>query len=177
MSDRLFFALWPDATTRREIEQRLPALLVNVSDGRPQRADQWHVTLEFLGSVAAERQPRAWAAADRVMMTSLEIEFDLLEHWRKPQVYSLVATRTPPPLARLSDALRAALALEGFEPEARPYRPHVTLARKVRRARDAAVVPPLGWTADRFTLVRSVTDPAGSRYEPLRWWNAGVRAG
>ena len=177
MMDRLFFALWPDAALRHELEQRLPGLLASLADGRPQRADQWHVTLEFLGSVAAERQPRAWAAADRVTMTPLAIEFDVLEHWRKAQVYSLVATRTPRALAHLADTLRAALALEGYEPETRPYRPHVTLARKVRRARDATVAPPLVWSADRFTLVRSVTDPTGSRYEPLRWWNAGDRPG
>jgi 2'-5' RNA ligase len=175
MSDRLFFAFWPDAAIRHELERRLPAFLADASDGRPQRPDQWHVTLEFLGAVDAKRQPRAWAAADRVTVTPVEIEFDVLEHWRKPQVYSLVASRTPSPLAHMVDTLRAALAVEGFEPETRPYRPHVTLARKVRRARDGALQPPLLWRADRFTLVRSVTGPPGSRYEPLRWWNGEVR--
>ena len=59
--------------------------------------------------------------------------------------------------------------------EDKPFQPHVTLARKVRRARDGALQPPLFWRADRFTLVRSVTEPSGSRYEPLRWWNGEVR--
>ena len=36
--------------------------------------------------------------------------------------------------------------------------------------------PPLVWRADGFALVRSVTDPAGSRYEPLHWWNHAVEA-
>ena len=85
MTDRLFFALWPDATLRRELERRLPPLTSQV-EGRPQRPDQWHVTLEFLGAVTAERQPAVWAAADSVSMEALQLQFDAIDHWRKPQV-------------------------------------------------------------------------------------------
>src|SRR5262245_5277525 len=67
MTDRLFFALWPDTSLRQELERRLPPLTARV-EGRPQRPDQWHVTLEFLGAVPTERQPALWAAADRVAM-------------------------------------------------------------------------------------------------------------
>ena len=174
MTDRLFFALWPDAGLRRELEHRLPPLTAHV-EGRPQRSDQWHVTLEFLGAVSPDRQPAVWSAADAVAMEPLELHFDAIDHWRKPQVYCLVATESPPAATELVSSLRAALAHAGFTPEAREYRPHVTLARKVRQARRGPLVPPLAWPADRFALVRSVTDPTGSRYEPLRWWNATHR--
>ena len=52
-----------------------------------------------------------------------------------------------------------------------------TLARKVRSAESTTFDQPIVWRADRFALVRSVTDPAGSRYEPLGWWNCTVEGG
>jgi 2'-5' RNA ligase len=173
MSDRLFFALWPAPELTAALAARLPVLL-HGTDGRPQRQDQWHVTLEFLGSVPAERHAALRAAASRVRAQPVEIVFDQLEHWRKPGVLCLAAARTSAGVGELVVGLRAALRMEGFEPEAREFRPHVTLARKVRRAEAGRVDPPIVWTADRFALVRSVSDPAGSRYEPLHWWNLCV---
>lgn len=170
MSDRLFFALWPDASLRVELQRRLPPFLADVR-GKPQRPDQWHVTLEFLGSVPVERQPALWAAADRIEGSPFAIEFDALDHWRRPQVLCLVAGQVPAALATLVAELRASLWAEGFVPEARDYRPHLTLARKVRHGPAGPLAHPLLWPADRFALVRSVSDPGGSRYEPLRWWN------
>ena len=170
MTDRLFFALWPDEDLRTTLDLRLPPLVGELG-GKPQRPDQWHVTLEFLGDVAADRRGGLHRAAERVRAAPFTVSFDQLEHWRKPQVVCLTASRIPAPLAALVDGLRAALAEEGFIPESREFRAHVTLARKVKTARHGRLEPPLAWPADRFALVRSVTGPAGSRYEPLHWWN------
>lgn len=170
MTDRLFFALWPDESLRNLLAKRLPPLVAGIH-GKPQRPDQWHVTLEFLGVVPVDRLPAVRAAADATQGEPVTVEFDLLDHWRRPQVYCLSASVTPPKLARLVSELRAALFATGFVPDSRDYRPHVTLARKVRAARVASLPEPITWTADRFALVRSLSDPAGSLYEPLDWWN------
>ena len=176
MSDRLFFALWPDPALRQALHARVEGITASL-EGKPQRPDQWHVTLEFLGQVPRERQPSLPAAADRVSRSPVTIEFDRVEHWRKPQVVCLVASRVPAGLEALVTQLRVALTEEGFATDVRPFRPHVTLARKVRSATDSLLDPPLLWRADGFVLVRSVTDPAGSRYEPLDWWNRQVEGG
>lgn len=174
MTERLFFALWPDEPLRATLAGRFPDLVRGLS-GKPQRPDQWHVTLEFLGEVPADRHAALHRAAGRVQADPVVVSFDGLDHWRKPQVYCLAASQTPAPLVELVRRLRVALAEEGFTPEAREFRPHVTLARKVPEARRGRLEPPLAWPADRFALVRSVTDPAGSRYEPLHWWNLSGR--
>lgn len=176
MSDRLFFALWPDPALRQALHARVEGIIASL-DGKPQRPDQWHVTLEFLGQVPRERQPRLRAAAGRVSRSSVTIEFDRVEHWHKPQVVCLVASRVPAGLEALVAQLRAALTDAGFATDARPFRPHLTLARKVRSATDSPLDPPFLWQAGGFALVRSVTDPAGSRYEPLDWWNHAVEGG
>ena len=176
MSDRLFFALWPDPALLQALRARVGKIVASV-EGRPQRPDQWHVTLEFLGQVPRERQSSLRDAAGRVRQSPLTIEFDRVEHWRKPQVVCLVASRVPAGLAALVTQLRAALVEEGFTPDVRPFCPHLTLARKVRAAADSLLDPPFVWQSSRFALVRSVTDPAGSRYEPLCWWNHTVDGG
>ncbi|MGB7739879.1 MAG: RNA 2',3'-cyclic phosphodiesterase [Steroidobacteraceae bacterium] len=176
MSDRLFFALWPDPALRQALHARVDEITASI-EGKPQRPDQWHVTLEFLGQVPLERQPALRAAADRVSCSPVTIEFDRVEHWRKPQVVCLVASRVPAGLATRVAQLHAALVEKGFTLDARPFCPHVTLARKVRSAADSLLDPPFVWRAGGFALVRSVTDPAGSRYEPLDWWNDAVEGG
>lgn len=176
MTDRLFFALWPDEPQRDLLARRLPPLMADVR-GKPQRPDQWHVTLEFLGAVPVDRQPAVRAAAEATVGEPVTITFDLLDHWRRPQVYCLSASVTPGPLVRLVSELRAALFAAGFVPDSRDYRPHVTLARKVRTAPVAPLPEPIVWMADRFALVRSLSDPAGSLYEPLSWWNLRGQGG
>jgi len=176
MSDRLFFALWPDEPLRAILAGLVATLTAGV-DGRWQRPDQWHVTLEFLGDVAPQRLASLHAAAGQVRLRTLSIVFDRVEHWRKPQVLCLAASSVPDALADVVNELRAALSREGFSPDQRPFRPHVTLARKVRSAESTTFDQPIVWRADRFALVRSVTAPAGSRYEPLGWWNCTVEGG
>ena len=176
MSDRLFFALWPDPALRQALRSHVDTIVASV-EGKPQRPDQWHITLEFMGQVPRERQPALRAAADRVRQSPLAIEFDRVEHWRKPRVVCLVASRVPAGLAMLVTQLHAALVEEGFALDARPFCPHLTLARKVRAAADVPLEPPFVWRSNGFALVRSVTDPAGSRYEPLDWWNHAVEGG
>jgi 2'-5' RNA ligase len=176
MNERLFFALWPDESTRAAIAHRLPEWTAGL-DGRLLRPDQWHVTLEFIGTVDAGRRSALQSAADAVSMPGFELQFDRFEFWQKPQVACLVASVTPAALARFVSLLRTALAQVHLEPDRRPYHPHVTLARKVRSATDMAVRPPLCWPATGFALVRSTSDPSGSRYEPVHWWNAGTRGG
>jgi len=173
MSDRLFFALWPDPALLQAMRARVETIVDSVG-GKPQRPDQWHVTLEFMGQVPRERQSSLRAAADRVRQSPLTIEFDRVEHWRKPQVVCLVASRVPAALAALVTQLHGALAEEGFALDARRFCPHVTLARKVPAAADSLLEPAFVWRSRGFALVRSVTDPAGSRYEPLDWWNHAV---
>jgi 2'-5' RNA ligase len=71
--------------------------------------------------------------------------------------------------ARAAEALTEA---GYYEPEKRPFWPHVTLARVKRGRRaprvEAADPPGEPFTATVVTLYRSVLQPQGARYEPLR---------
>ena len=170
---RLFFALWPDAVARealaRAIEQCVPR------DGaRPQRPDQWHVTLQFLGDVADARLPEVRAAGAEAAAAGEACAFDLdrLEHWARPEVLCLSASTVPTGLVATVERLRAGLRSRGFEPDGRAWKAHATLARDVRRAPPSPdAMAPVRFLARRIVLVQSVTDRSGARYVELDGWD------
>jgi RNA 2',3'-cyclic 3'-phosphodiesterase len=176
---RLFFALWPDDGVRARLAAAARELLP-AGAGRPQRPDQLHLTLEFLGDVPESRLQDVLDAgtAAAAGAAAFELDFDLVEHWKRPQVLCLAASSTPGPLAALVQSLRSELLARGFAPEARPFRPHVTLARRVVRAQPSAagqpLQRPLRWPARAFALVQSVTEPKGARYVELACWPTGT---
>jgi 2'-5' RNA ligase len=169
-SHRLFFALWPVEPLRRTLAGRVAAL-APPGTGRTQRPDQLHLTLEFLGAVPAARLPDVREAAAAVRAEPFELVLDAMEYWRRPRVLCLVARELPPALAGLVGSLRAELASRGFETEFRPYRAHLTLARKVGQPPGLAPTDPVPWPATDFALLESMTERAGSIYRPLGEWS------
>lgn len=165
---RLFFALWPDD----EVRARLGPLTRTVvhKTGRPVAAENLHITLVFLGSVVAERFPCVKAVADGVQGKCFRLTLDRIGHWPRPQVLWAGASVTPPELAALARELSEGLKSCGFTPETRPYQAHLTLARKVNRAKPGLTMEPVSWSVDRFCLVRSLTLPEGVKYEVLASW-------
>ena len=168
---RLFFALWPGPVA---VDAASAAVhrLVPPGTGRPQRPDQLHLTLEFLGGVPEARLVSVLEAGEAAAgsVTPFEVVLDRLEYWQRPQVLCLTASVVPESLAVLVRSLRTALATRGFEPEARAFRPHLTLARKIRLPPPAAPVEPQRWAAHEYALVESITGRDGSRYERLSTW-------
>jgi len=166
---RLFFALWPSEGMRTELTGRV-ATLAPPGTGRVQRSDQLHLTLEFLGAVPTARLPTVRDAAAAVRGEPFKLVLDRVEYWRRPGVLCLVARELPPALAALVQSLRSELASRGFEPECRPYRAHLTLARKVGQPPPLAPTDPVHWPATDFALVESVTERTGSIYRPVGAW-------
>jgi 2'-5' RNA ligase len=166
---RLFFAFWPDADTRGDLEHACRKA-VRGSGGRPVPADKLHATLAFLGSVPETRLPEIRAVAVGLPAAPFELVFDGVEFWPKPQVLVAVCGQQPPAAAALERLLWSRLAPLGMAADPRPFRAHVTLARKVRKPAPGLGMRPVRWPVGEVSLVQSVTDPAGARYEVLDRW-------
>lgn len=171
---RLFFALWPDAGYR----EALLAAMRHWQHGYPARwskPENLHLTLAFLGNVAASQAPRLLEAAQSIRAPAIALQLDRLEYWRKSQILCLTPTATPPELARLAADLSSALAKAGLTIGTRPFRPHLTLARAAPRPLTLAQdLPALAWQADALTLVESTRDSGGgSRYAITHTWRLG----
>jgi RNA 2',3'-cyclic 3'-phosphodiesterase len=171
---RLFFACWPDEATRAAMVHA-SRKAVRGSGGRPVPAGNLHATLAFLGSVPEGRLPAILAAGQSIRAAPFEFSFERIDFWRRPQV--LVArAENPAGVEDLVAALWAGVEPLGLARDLRPFRAHVTLARKVRQPAADLTLHPVTWPVRELTLVESVTDPAGARYRVLAQWPLAGRA-
>ena len=165
------------------------------SGGRPVPADNLHVTLAFLGSVPERWLPRlaeiARAAAEAAGEGqggelarggspggALELAFDRLEYWRAAHLLCAVPAEPASVVATLARALQDLLAADRFAADLkssgsigtnmeRPFRPHVTLARKCQRPPRSREMGSIIWSFTDFALVDSKTLQEGSIYTVL----------
>lgn len=172
-STRLFLALWPDPATRHALRERRDAWAWP-RGASPVHADKLHLTLHFLGELPSARLP-ALRRGFRVPFTPFSLSIGVPKLW--PHGIAVLEPHTQPPeLLELHAQLSAALVALGLQPEARSFRPHVTLAR---RANNAVVPPeadPFVWTIDGYALVESQPSNGGG-YTVLEQYGAGAASG
>ncbi|MFG6203518.1 RNA 2',3'-cyclic phosphodiesterase [Pseudomonas retamae] len=164
---RLFFALDCPPAQRKAIAQWRSELRLRT--GKPVPADNFHLTLLFLGAVPlAQIQPVCEAAAQvRTPGAALRIALDRLQVWHRAGVLSLAPEQAPPALLRLVYALEQAMLPFGFEETPREFRPHLTLAREFRASEPEAGTPPEFFLrAERFALFESHK----GRYRIIQDW-------
>jgi len=169
---RLFFALWPDYDARQALA-RLARTLLPCGNGRPVAAQNLHLTIVFLGAVDAGFRDCAQRVAGSLSAPEFALEFRRIGYWPRARVLWSAPECTPEALTGLASTLRNALVACGHEPESRPFRAHVTLARKVRRPASETTHALIRWSVAEFHLVESETLAQGARYRSLGSWPLG----
>jgi 2'-5' RNA ligase len=149
-----------------------------VDELRLVRRESLHVTLVFLGYHPEREIERIAAIAFSGGAAAFDFVADAVvpvPH-RRPRLYALGLEDAGGALHGWQDALSRRLEEAGlYEPEKRPFWPHVTLARVKRGARvPGGLAPPelsaelrQRFRASRVTLFRSTLKPSGAVYEPL----------
>lgn len=142
-----------------------------------------HVTLRFLGEVAADRVDRicaeVGAAIAGIAPFELAIEATPCAFPRRRPHAVIFEVAPTEPVEALAAAVEAGVRTAGVEPETRRFRPHLTLGRARRGQR----LPQLGtggsdleapcgdaraFTVDAAVLFRSELGSSGARYTALR---------
>jgi RNA 2',3'-cyclic 3'-phosphodiesterase len=166
---RLFFAAWPDGETRESIRARAGAL--GLDDGsRRVPAENYHLTLAFIGEVPAARVAAMRNIGESQRGAQATVRFDVYEYWPKAEVVVAAASECPAPLQALCRSLHADLAQHGVVLDPKPFRPHVTIARKVSQAPVLQAMSEFVWRVREFQLMHSVTAAAGAVYTVLDAW-------
>lgn len=174
---RLFFALQPSEAQSAELVERVAPLVMRLQSQAVPVANL-HATLCFIGAVPQEKLPRLCEVAAQVRGRPEELCFDALEYWAKPQILCATAPGTADS-ARAGELARAigdAVTVAGFTPDLKPFRAHLTLARKVAAQRAAEhewpgdLSPPLRLRCDRFVLMQSERGESGSIYSVVASW-------
>ncbi len=173
---RAFFGLPVPEAQRGLLAEFVGACAEAAPDFRWTPAANLHLTVRFVGQV---ERALVEGIADRLAAMSLpafDLELGDLGTFRRGRLVRVVwlgLRSGAPAVTTLAAAVEAECANAGLDGEARPFQPHLTLARA--RPRDGAVLPPLpeqprlsGWRATEVVLYSSRLGRPGSVYEPLR---------
>lgn len=197
----------PAATTPRLfIAADLPAAargdLAAVQDRLKRRAFpvRWvepaalHLTLVFLGTTDAALLPAIGAALRTELATQRAVRLQLepagaFPSLQRPRVVWAGIGGETAALGQLYARVVAALAPLDRAPDAKPFRPHITLGRVRRDARPEQAAElgvavrelgnsqsPVSWAVDQVVVYRSDLQRAGPRYMPLETIALGAAA-
>ena len=188
MSARLFVAVDVTDAARARLADSAARLRASLRDAGMDGAFRWvapanlHITLRFLGDVDdAALSAIADAMSGDLNRASGGVTFGrpgTFPPGGRPRVLHAAVASGAPLLGALRDLADARLSgLCTWEPETRPFAPHLTLARARDRAQldvarfraviDAVPWPEVPMEVTRVTLFRSVTRPSGPEYSVL----------
>lgn len=147
------------------------------------RPEGVHVTLKFLGEVPVKKLPAIKLAIQEATVghSPFDLEFSNIGTFGGREGLRIMWVGIAGDVLRLEALVRAvnaALAVVGFEPERRPFRPHLTLGRvrdeistRQRAEIEVAVgkmaVPPSGWRTSQVSLMRSRLTAQGAFYDVI----------
>jgi RNA 2',3'-cyclic 3'-phosphodiesterase len=169
---RLFIAV-PLPTA---IIEELSAISIRLQSGvnmfRWSAPESWHITLQFLGNTSEEDYECVVSRLREVRLPPIPVQLEGLGFFDRAAVLFVGVTVTPE-LLLLQERVTAATKLCGFVPEARPFHPHITLARSKGNRQDLAglnariCLQPrfTGFVAEEFLLYESFLGSAGVRHE------------
>lgn len=172
---RLFLGLELPAPVREACAKDAEVWQARYPKGNYSQASNYHVTLRFLGECEEALVGRLEAVCQHAAAATPPFSLALgpvdaffrgseaIVHW--------TLEGDTAALTALHERCAQALLPLGFEPEAPPYRPHITLARRVRRVEAAALagqpVPEAKWQADALSLMHSTRVEDRLAYVPL----------
>jgi 2'-5' RNA ligase len=179
---RLFIALNLPKKERERIHRASRPLRERDLPVRWVEAEDYHLTLKFLGEVRPALQERVEEVLDRVAHKTPPCEvklggFGAFPTVRRPRVI-WAGVEASPELRCLKQDLEWGLAEHGFERETRAFHPHLTLGRAGEEGGAGAfrglddLVAGLSYRGSVIVrgvdLMRSHMSRAGSRYSVLR---------
>ncbi len=164
---RLFFALWPDDATCNAVSQLSECL--EQPGLRKLKPTNLHVTLAFLGNVEEAVIQTLRQRARALKSSPVTLQFDEIDYWPKPRIVCLTCQKQPSSLYQLINGLNHLIQDLPVHRESRPFRAHMTLARKAKY-RPQICFTAISMRAKKFALVESVSLVSGVEYRLIESW-------
>ena len=166
---RIFFALNPDDRVRREVLAVQQGCGI---EGRALPPANFHVTLAFLGMQETGVISRVCEIADTLSFQPCEVVLDRVGRFKRAGVLWLGASNIPESLVAFQHGLVDALLEAGIGYDRKPWKFHLTLYRKMRKAPYIMDPVEVRWRLNGFSLVESVSVNRGVDYHEIGCWKA-----
>jgi RNA 2',3'-cyclic 3'-phosphodiesterase len=177
---RLFLAIDPGDTSRRQLATTIDAIQAGTSGVRWVKPDKLHITMAFLGEVDESRvqeiaQEGQRVAARHAPFAATVSGAGVFPNWRQPRVVWLGIPDSGA-LDQLGTDINSMCTRLGYPPD-HPFRAHLTIGRvnqpltgqqrdTLRKALETTTEPHL-MNVTRVSLMRSTLGPGGSAYSEL----------
>jgi RNA 2',3'-cyclic 3'-phosphodiesterase len=171
---RLFIGVQLDGAVVRELSALCVRLRPGTDGLRWSAPESWHITLQFLGSTTEEQYACVAARLSEIRSAPVPIRLGGVGIFERAGIFH-VGVEPTDGLVALKQQVTARTGPCGFEPEDRPYRPHITLARtkgdagrrQLKQLKERLKVQPQfkEFTAREFLLYESHLGAGGSKYE------------
>jgi 2'-5' RNA ligase len=134
LSLRIFFAIEIDSGSAAVLEQVIKIL----RNHYPAEKITWtktvnlHITLLFIGPTAAEKIPKLVAKVRKktATLSAFTLSLEGIDFFPAPHMHAIVVkVMLPHELQLLVTALETVAITCGYQPEQRPFQPHITLGR------------------------------------------------
>ncbi|AFI85596.1 RNA 2',3'-cyclic phosphodiesterase [Methylophaga nitratireducenticrescens] len=165
---RYFFALSPDTSSRMQI-QHIMKRLPDDSALKLQTTANLHQTLLFLGQLEQQQINALLKQTESIHFPAINMQFDHLSYWEEPKIFCLTSRDPDTELYNLVSQLEYIASEAGINVEVKPYRPHITLARKASVPLDVPIAP-VCFKAEQLVLMKSVSTEHGAQYQPMMQW-------
>jgi 2'-5' RNA ligase len=175
-TQRLFAGVPFPAALREDLAAFLRDTFGERMPGRAVPPQNWHLTLRFLGATEPERRARLADELRRIPAHArFTLALDRLGAFPRPAratVLWIGVGEGAAELKALAADVEAAAVRAGFDPEPKPFSPHLTLSRLQPPADLRSTIDRAGrftgaFTIDRFVLFRSHLGGGPPRYEPI----------
>jgi 2'-5' RNA ligase len=174
ITDRLFFAIFPDPATAAEVARQADALrATHQLSGKPLAPERFHITLHHLGDHAGVRRDivsMANEAAETMTTAPFEVAFDRAASFHNggANPFVLLGGGGLEALEAFQRDLGLAMARAGLGKLVdKSFTPHVTMLYDRRLVAEQALAP-IRWTVGGFTLIHSLL--GRTEHIPLARW-------
>lgn len=161
---RLFIAIELPGSIRRSLSDLVTRLQkgFQFTSCRPSwvSTESMHLTLRFLGPLSPDRVPALVSALEPVVAASQAplmraMTLGVFPDWKKPRVLWVGVRDKHDRLAPLQSEIERIVVSQGFDPEGRAWKPHLTLAR-FRSLKGTHVVRDIARSHDPFRSERFI---------------------
>ncbi len=161
---RLFTAITFDAASKDRLSRHMAALKKSGARGSFTRHDNLHLTLAFIGET--NRPEEAKAAVDACAARHGALSLHVEGTGRFGNI--LWAGASGEGLQSLGEDMASCLRAQGFDIEKRPFKAHITLARKYADGPEAPpVLRPFDYAATHLSLMESTREKGVLTYREV----------